>query len=303
MRQILISGLLALAAFVGEAKTFVHLEETENPNRRTAVERMMTFSNSLNSYRIRLRTLHVDPKHPWLSCALDFYNRRKCGFCLLAAWLSVRVNGIALGRIVLKPDDVRPYAAADRQGFDIAMNFDGAHLVLRLYMREDSPCLWGELLPQDFGSDRVREVEITLTACPSYVDPNGKQKGCCRFSDYHRRIFTAARTLDEGSPRKGVAVGPEDGWFVLGDAEYDGSEDGKGCGPCFATVDFSGVGEAKARVTDAWISSLVISMKPGAERLGFGIWECPGVRLSNDELCRRVRAGGSAYRFNHHREQ
>lgn len=296
MKRILATGVLALVASVSEARAFAHLGETVNSDRRTAVERLMTFSNSLNSYRIRHRVFYVEEKRPWLSCSFDCYNTDKCGYGLFVEWLSLKVNGIVYNRILPKTGDIVPYAAADRQGFDIAMNFDGAHAVLRLYMREDSPCLWCEFLPQDFGSDRVREAEVTLTACPSYVDPRGKQKGCARFGGYRRRILTATRTLGETPCKKGT-VDAADAWFVFADADYDGSGEDKGKGPCFATADFSGVGTATANVTDAWIPTLTFALKPGAKRLGFGIWESPGVRISNDELCRRVKAEKSAFTF------
>jgi len=101
----------------------------------------LPISNTHNAYNLFLGT----KKPPQAIFSID--NGKRASFTSLVTWLKIKVNGIDFRKLPIKKEDVKLWQDKEKRGFELALNFDGAKMLLRLYMRPGSGVLWGELLP------------------------------------------------------------------------------------------------------------------------------------------------------------
>ena len=76
----------------------------------------------------------------------------------------------------------------------------------------------------------------------------------------------------------------DDGFFLAQDANYDGTEDGKGLGPCLMLVDMRKVEKATTTIgVDKRDVGVSCTLKPDFGKVRFGVWEDRAHRHSNEE--------------------
>ena len=117
---------------------------------------------------------------------------------------------------------------------------------------------------------------VRVNAIPSYLDaPKGKS----RFYDYNREVVTARGTFKRPSKgRNPYPISNEDKYYIFQDADYDGSSEDKGFGPCQFTPSFDAVKDGKIKVSDYWISSVELDIDP-SKTFRFMIYENRDIKL------------------------
>jgi hypothetical protein len=204
------------------------------------------------------------------------------GFNGLIKFLEIEVDGIKNKDIEILPSDISPFSSNGKHGYDVALNFNDRKMRLRMYMTKTGECLNCEL--SQIGGEKAQNIMVRVNAIPSYLDaPNGKS----RFYDYNREVVTARGTFKRPSKgRNPYPISSEDKYYIFQDADYDGSSEDKGFGPCQFTPSFDAVKDGKIKVTDFWISSVELDIDP-SKTFRFMIYENRDIRQSNDSFVYR----------------
>lgn len=206
------------------------------------------------------------------------------GFNGLIKFLEIEIDGIKNQDIEILPSDISPFSFGDKRGYDVSLDFNGRKFRLRMYMIPNGECLNCELT--QIGGEKAQKVRVRVNAIPSYLDaPKGKS----RFYDYNREVVTARGTFNRPSKgRNPYPISIEDKYYIFQDADYDGSSEDKGFGPCQFTPSFDAVKDGRIKVTDYWISSVELDIDP-AKTFRFMIYENRDRRESNKDYKPRCR--------------
>ena len=123
--------------------------------------RNMTFSNGLGRYQMSLSVAKPVGNKPQFT-ALGF-NGGGFGFCDRARAFDLVVNGISLRDLNFTADHFSLWNDGENKGVEIKMNFDGAKVVTRFYMRPDSGVLWCRLYTAADTLEPVQSVKFSAT--------------------------------------------------------------------------------------------------------------------------------------------
>ena len=207
------------------------------------------------------------------------------GFFCYSGWLDFSVNGHAFGDVLFGSANLRNYAEGDKRGFEYALNFDGAHVKLRLFMTPQSSMLWGELEADPASAVAITNATLRLNGIPSKLIRDAKKEKW----PYRRQLRTAKRVIERPADTKHremrFDLEEDDGFFLAQDANYDGTEDGKGLGPCLMLVDMRKVAKATTTIgADKRDVGVSCELKPDFGKVRFGVWEDRAHRHSNEEI-------------------
>ena len=212
------------------------------------------------------------------------------GFCPLVNFLKITVNGISYADITPKIEDFVPWQEGDQAGCEAKFNFDGAKVILRFRMRQDSPVLWGSLRPAPDRLEEIKSVQVDFTAIVSMLAKENKKVLWTKV--YEREAVTPARTLAQR--QKSWELTPQDTYLVLQDKKFDGSSAEKGQGPVMILLDHGSIGNAKLFLRSNWTTTLSIALKPGFKSFEFGLWQQES-RISNAEFAEKLKAEKAAF--------
>ena len=207
---------------------------------------------------------HIDGRgnSPWWTrTSLDGGKEPKFGFGTWSDLLELTVNGVASG--LLRPGVPRKWTDGKSAGWDVPYNFDGVRLTLRLYLKPDSDLLFGEFRFDAKSEVRAKTVSLRVEAIPSYQETKPKP----RYTGYRRK-----------------AVELKGGGLLLTDAEYDGSSDEKGVGPCYFRLDPSVVEKRTVSAGDASRVTLDYALKPDAPVVRFALWDDRDRRKTSEDF-------------------
>ncbi|MBR2427177.1 MAG: hypothetical protein IKB16_10620 [Lentisphaeria bacterium] len=210
----------------------------------------------------------------------------KFGFSALVNFFRMTVNGISYADLTPKDSDMTLWKEGTSAGCELKMNFDGAKFILRLYMREDSPVLWGSIRPAKDSVEDVETAEIQFAALVSMLAKNANKKNIWS-KGYERMAITPARTLTQR--QQAYVLTPADTSLVLQDKKYDGSAADKGEGPVMIILDHTGVAKADLYLRDEWTTTLRLKLKKDFKEFRFGLWQ-PTTRVSNADLAKKLKA-------------
>lgn len=209
----------------------------------------------------------------------------KNGFSALVNFFKMKVNGIDYSNLTPRPNDMKLWKNGTSAGCEVKMNFDGAKFILRFYMREDSPVLWGSIRPAEDSVEDVETAEITFSALVSHLAKNANKQVV--WSDaYERMAITPARTLMQRRPA--YLLTPADTRLVLQDKKFDGSAPDKGEGPVMIILDHNGVEKAELFLRNEWTTSLCLKLKKDFKEFRFGLWQ-PTTRVSNAGVAGKLK--------------
>ncbi|MBE6372859.1 MAG: hypothetical protein E7055_12410 [Lentisphaerae bacterium] len=247
-----------------------------------------TIYNAQNKYRfIIVQSKPSGEKPPrmqfWLSAG-------PFGFCNLVNFLHLTVNGISCARITPRIEDFVPWKEGDLAGCEAKFNFDGAKVILRFWMRPDSPVLWGSIRPAPDRLEEIKSAQVSFTAIVSHLAM--KNKKVLWDKVYEREAVTPARTLEQR--QKIWELTPEDTYLVLQDKKFDGSAAGKGQGPVMILLDHGSIKQAKLILRNSWTTSLSIALKPDFKNYEFGLWQ-QEPRISNTAFAEKLEAEKAAF--------
>ena len=212
------------------------------------------------------------------------------GFCPLVNFLKITVNGIPNTVIDPKVGDFVPWKEKNLAGCEAKFNFDGAKLILRFWMRPDSPVLWGSLRPAPDSIEPVRKIELGFSAITSKLAQ--KNKKVLWSGVYEREAVTPARKLEQR--QKVWDLTPKDTYIVLQDKKFDGSSEEKGTGPVMILLDHGCIAKAELVLRNQWTTSLSAVLKPDFKEFKFGLWQ-QNPRISNAAFAEKLKTEKAAF--------
>lgn len=245
-------------------------------------------SNPHNNYRFTVvQSKPINGKAPRTQFRLA---ADKFGFSALVSFMTVTVNGFHNSVISPKAEHLTSWQKKGKAGMDLKLNFDGAKLILRLYMRDDSPVLWGSVIPVKESLEPLKTIKLRFNAVISTIAKvNGK---VARSKVYDRVAITPVRTLKQ--QRDAWQLTPADTYLVLQDNKYDGSTADKGQGPIMIILDHSAVKDAKLALRNEWLTSLDLELKPDSKSFDFGLWQQKPA-ISNKAFLEKLKKNKQAF--------
>lgn len=283
-------AMIAGAAFCADFAPVVNTVKTVyvyQPE-RYAVRQGATLSNQFCKYEFFLVQSKSNGKNAprtqlWLQAG-------QFGFSPLVDFLKLTVNGIALDKLPVKAEDLQPWQDGKNAGAELKLNFDGAKVVLRMFLRPDSPVLWCSLIPAKDSAEPVQNISAEITAIPSLLLKKNNQ--VVWNGGYNRMAVTPARTIEQNPQR--VPLTPQDTMITLQDKASDGSSPEKGQGPCWISLNHDALAEAALRVNDDWTSAVYLTLKPDMKEFQFGFWQ-QVPRISNADFAKKLAAEKAAF--------
>lgn len=244
-----------------------------------ALSEQAAMANALNQYTFTLVQSKPSGNTPprtqfWLSA-------EHFGFSPLVNFLKINVNGIPNANLSPAAKDLTLWQEKNLSGCETKLNFDGVKLILRLYMRPDSPVLWGSIRPDSNSLEPLKSMTVTFTALVSTLVRDDK-KTPIWGGVYQRMAITPKRTLEQ---RRNVwELAPEENSVILQDKKFDGSSADKGQGPVLILLSYDGVAKAELALRDEWITSLNIVLNPDFKVFRFGLWQRKNAISNQDFL-------------------
>ena len=288
--SILMAGCFALPVFAAEnapvaskvGKTYVYQPE------KYAFAQAADIYNTHNKYGfIIVQSKPVGDKPPrtsfWLSVG-------QMGFSPLVNFLKITVNGVPNADIVPRIEDFVPWKEKDLAGCEAKFNFDGAKLILRFWMRPDSPVLWASLRPAPDSVEEITSIKVNICALVSILAKENKK--VLWTNAYEREAVTPARTLTQRT--KAWELTPQDTYLVLQDRKFDGSSEEKGQGPVMVLLDYDNVVKADLALRNEWTTDMFIVLKPDFKEFKFGLWQ-QKPRISNAAFAEKLKAEKAAF--------
>ncbi len=227
-----------------------------------------TVSNGFGNYTFILTQTKAEGKRPpstQLTMKAGIW-----GFSAQVRFFNLKINGIPLDKLSPKAEDMVPWSDKTSSGAEIRFNYDGAKVLLRFFMRPDSPVLWASLLPAPDSPEKIDSAQMELCLIPSILVFNENRTPVWSGS-YERMAVTPDRMINQSQNL--VSLTPKDTYLVIQDRKYDGSAPGKGQGPCMVQVDHESVTRATLRLTNHYASIIALDLKPDFKEFRFAIWQ------------------------------
>lgn len=222
--------------------------------------------------------------------AMNLVGKKNCNF--VGGFFSLTVNGYKMSELDFTKEKITRWQDGDCSGMELKLNFDGAKFTLRLFMRPDSPVLWGSLIYDKNSIDPIRKATIDIQALPSMLKIVNRK---VLFSNaYTRELVTPAKKYSHNN--KWVNLTPADTSFIFQDGELDGSAESKGSGPCWFWIDQTNLARSQAFVRDSWKIFLKFDLKKDCQVVNFGLWH-PAARISNTEMAEKLKKEPAAFTF------
>lgn len=183
------------------------------------------------------------------------------------------VNGINSRNLFLEKESLKKWEdkAAGSAGCEVILNFDGAKILFRVFMKKDSQLLFVRIAPEKSSIGPIRTIEFSNFACIN-LDKDPKKRWV--NSSYAREIVTSSRTLKE-YPRKGFELAPEENTLLFRDANF-------GKNPVYMTFQSDPV--LKATVINGAYQTLKLTLKPDLSEFTYAFWCSPKKTFTNAEL-------------------
>lgn len=264
--------------------------------------RNMTFSNGLGRYQINLSV--SKPVGNKAQAATMGFAGGGFGFCDLAAAFELTVNGISFRKLNYTAENMSLWSNGDEKGVEIKMNFDGAKVVARFYMRPDSGVLWCRLYRAADSVEPINKVRFSATCIPSNL---AKKNGKVQFHNiYGRQVKTPLKTYKARHPHQKIS--PLESSFIFYDSMYDGSpfkptknkleneKNDKGFGPCMFISDHKNMKKGEIIVRNDWTNTIILEFGNDFKEYNFGYYNSP-VRTKNDAFFKRVADKPAAFTF------
>lgn len=246
-------------------------------------------SNRHNTYKLFLGSKKpIEEKPPRTVFSVD--NEKRASFTSLVTWLKIKVNGIDFSRLPIQKENVNLWQDGEKKGFEFALNFDGAKMLLRLYMRPDSGVLWGELQPAQDTLEPVKTASISFACLPSLLAM--KDKKVLFHNVYNHEAKSPAKIYKQHP--QGQTITAADKYFIFYDTQFDGSSDDKGIGPCMVIADTDIMQSGKLHQPNAWVVTVDYTLKPDFKTFRFGIWQ-KNSRISNADFFKMLETEKTAF--------
>ncbi len=180
----------------------------------------------------------------------------------LDSFLDLQVNGIALKWLEPRTESFSCWQRGEQAGVDLALNFDGARVLLSFCMRRDSPVLWAKVTPQAGGT--VRTAQLSLFAVPSGMVPGQLSEG------YQRIAIHAEGQREQGDEAWVLPAGID--YLVLTDEALEPGQREGTIGPCYVVFDATAAERGLLEMRNSYRLTLTFQLDP-SKVFAFGVWE------------------------------
>lgn len=291
MKKLLLLSAVLAGSILSAAEPVQAIQKKAQVYRpeRYSLREEVTISNKHNRYPL-VFTLSKPVGEKPQQFAMNLGGKTNQNF--VGGFFSLTVNGIKMQELDFEKEKLSLWKEGDCSGMDLKLNFDGTKFTLRLFMRPDSPVLWGRLIYDKESVEPLTKAVVEFQALPSLLKIINKK--VIFNGSYDREMITPAKTYTHNS--KWVKLTPQDTSFIFQDKELDGSSEKKGAGPCWLFVDQSGVASGEALVRSSWKIYLKFNLKKDFQEMRFGIWQ-PAARISNSALAERLKTDSAAFTF------
>lgn len=198
------------------------------------------------------------------------------------------VNGISYRNINYNRGDMKLWEdkAAGLAGCEGTLNFDGAKVNLRFYMRKDSPMMFVRLTPSKDSVEPIKRISFEQYVCP-YLTRDAK----IRWDEksYKRVAVTQKRTLNTPTGYgKSHLLTPEETEIKLFDSEY-------GKNPGYITF-VRDENVLKASVALASYQTVAVQLKPDFKEFTMAYWGHQKI-ISNAEMEKIIKANPKGFKI------
>jgi len=245
--------------------------------------RHYAINNDLNSYTLSfLQTKNIRGQPPTFFISVPV---PKGGFSRL--WLNV--NEISSNSLFVAPEHIADWTdpASGARGYDLRLNFDGVKLLLRFFMRPDSPLLRISVIHLPESIAPLASSTLTLHASLNRLEG----KAMWDVHSYRRELVTPLRTISDMGKKQHV-LSVEENSVILRDLLFDGSGEGKGNGPSYLVFD-----RGKASCTSAQndiYQVFTFQLNPDFRQISLGVWKSRA-RISNSLFAELLSANRAVF--------
>lgn len=265
MQKGIFSGILLLFS-IGMLQAEVEVEALTEQFSATdpgkGICRVFRFRNQLNHYDLTFQWLRASQKRdeaviPGLRGPSLWY-----GFPHRSSFFILRVNKIS--NTVLEPGEFRIFREKERSGVRVLYNFDGVRITAVFSMRENSPLLFLDLIPEA-GSDPVHSMTFDIFAYPSFIVKDTGR--------YQRVVRTPERELKADKGTQVIPLSRNEAILDLMDAELEPAKVAGAYGPCTVVVDWASVLSGNVRLGKVYFCKCHFVLNTKAKRWRFGFFE------------------------------
>ena len=262
--------------------------------------RNMSYSNGLGRYLMSLSVAKPVGNKPQF--AVMGFNGGGFGFCDKARAFDLVVNGISYTKLNFKAEDFSLWNKGDEKGVEIKMNFDGAKVITRFYMRPDSGVLWCRIYADPNVVEPIQSLKFSTTCLPSTL---AKKNGKVQFHNGYLRMAKSPvkEYVAKNSPQ---TVSAFDSSFIFYDKIFDGTpfkksknkleneKNDKGFGPCMFITDHKNSKKARLTLRNHWTSTFDVEFGKDFKEYNFGYYNSP-IRMQNDAFFKNVETNKAAF--------
>lgn len=188
---------------------------------------------------------------------------------------SLTVNGIRSRNIQFGREDLKKWEdpKTGSAGCETVLNFDGAKIAVRIFMKKDSQLLFIRFAPALGSVESIQKIVFTNYAC-IHLDRDPKK----RWTDepYAREFSTPKRTVKEPPVQnRAVVLEPDENVLVFRDAKF-------GKNPGFMTFQTTPV--VKATLLNGVYQTLTLELRPDFKEFTFAFWSSNRKQFTNAEF-------------------
>ena len=268
------------------AESFLDVKKTKYHGwgeRNLAYNQQIEIVNKKNLYKLNLLQNKPGPKGQTY-CFINLSVPEWYGFGRVPSnFFDLKINGISL-KSIYPTKEPQIWKKENSAGATFILNFDGAKILLNVYMEKDSPLLWLTLKQPETQITPIKKAELKIKVVISkHIVKNRKTVW---GGAYKRQGKTATRFLEQ--QKKEYLLKPEDKYIIFSDAILDGSNKDKGYGPCFLTFNFKDIQKASLNLQDSWLNSIKFELKPNFKEVTVAICQYKN-RMSNQEFMKKFK--------------
>ena len=281
MKKTLFLSLLCVFAFHVRSAEFPATAMQTKPHLFPHLEFVTGYSISNGSwdYNVSVQRTKNTGKQP---AFLQF----GCGYPI-PALPSLTVNGIKSRSISLDKGSLKKWEDKESgsAGCEMTLNFDGAKILYRIFMKKDSNLLFVRIAPDSSSVEPIAGIEFSTYACIN-LDKDPKKRW--DPASYAREAATPARTIKGDTGNKGIELEPAENTLILRDTEF-------GKNPVYMVFESAPV--QKAVLLNGAYQTLNLTLKPDFKEFTYAFWMSPKKQFSNTEFETLLKASPGLFKF------
>lgn len=209
-----------------------------------------------------------------------------CGYPV-PALPGLTVNGIKSRNIFLDKDSLKRWEDKESgsAGCEMTLNFDGAKILYRVFMKKNSNLLFIRIAPDSSSVEPIAGIEFSTYACIN-LDKDPKKRW--KPASYAREAVTPQRTLKGNAGNKGVELEPAENTLILRDAAF-------GKNPVYMAFESAPV--QKAVLLNGAYQILNLTLKPDFKEFTYAFWMSPKKQFTNAEFEALLKASPELFKF------